>query len=215
MEGLVPQALASALQANQVLRGGLPRDYLDYMGVVHNDEVRGNMRLGRFFCLWMVLALLSPVRSRYKDRLTTLFFSCAVLRVRWSAGCAFKCQAPVLTKSKAGTMDFRGLDGLRITSEASVWTKKPAACVRFLVFCLLVVPCVVVQFLFVSGAVIVFANALVFFFSFFRAQTEDQRREAFKKKMKKHLGVVVEEALELIDAAADQMGKRWDRPLLF
>lgn len=35
--------------------------------------------------------------------------------------------------------------------------------------------------------------------------------------MKKHLGVVVEEALELIDAAADQMGKRWevDRPLLF
>lgn len=53
-----------------------------------------------------------------------------------------------------------------------------------------------------------------FFFTFFFlrflsfVQTEDQRRESFKRKMKKHLEVVVEEALELIDAAADQMGKR-------
>lgn len=177
MEGVVPQALASALQANQVLRGGLPRDYLDYMGVVHSDEVRGNMQLQRVFRLWVMLALLYPVRGRCKDRLITGFFSCAVLRVRRSASCAFKCQAPLLIKSKAGTMDFRGLDGLRITGEANVWTKKPAGWVRFLVFCLLVVPCVIVQFLFVSGAVIVFAKRLCFFSRFFvpRLRTKDAK----------------------------------------
>ncbi|CBJ30378.1 expressed unknown protein [Ectocarpus siliculosus] len=38
VEGLVPQAVASAVQANQELRSGLPRDYLEYMGVVHSDE---------------------------------------------------------------------------------------------------------------------------------------------------------------------------------
>ncbi|CAM9245303.1 unnamed protein product [Ectocarpus fasciculatus] len=38
VEGLVPQAVASAVQANQDLRSGLPRDYLEYMGVVHSDE---------------------------------------------------------------------------------------------------------------------------------------------------------------------------------
>lgn len=31
----------------------------------------------------------------------------------------------------------------------------------------------------------------------------------FKAKMRKKLGVIVEEALELLDAAADQMGKRY------
>lgn len=40
VEGLVPQAVASAIQANQGMRSGLPRDYLEYMGVVHSDEVR-------------------------------------------------------------------------------------------------------------------------------------------------------------------------------
>ena len=39
MEGLIPQAVASAIQSSQALRGGLPRDYLNYMGVVHSDEV--------------------------------------------------------------------------------------------------------------------------------------------------------------------------------
>ncbi|CAN0353752.1 unnamed protein product, partial [Laminaria digitata] len=77
VEGLVPQALASAIQSNRGLRSGLPRDYLDYMGVVHSDEA------------------------------------------------------------------------------------------------------------------------------------EDRRREAFKMRMRKHLGVIVEEALELLDAASDQMGKRY------
>ncbi|CAM9380088.1 unnamed protein product [Scytosiphon promiscuus] len=38
VEGLVPQAVASAIQANRELRSGLPRDYLDYMGAVHSDE---------------------------------------------------------------------------------------------------------------------------------------------------------------------------------
>ncbi|CAN0196904.1 unnamed protein product [Pylaiella littoralis] len=38
VEGLVPQAVASAIQANQGMRSGLPRDYLEYMGVVHSDE---------------------------------------------------------------------------------------------------------------------------------------------------------------------------------
>lgn len=37
---------------------------------------------------------------------------------------------------------------------------------------------------------------------------EDRRRELFKAQMKKKLGVIVDEALELLDAAADQMGKR-------
>lgn len=86
--------------------------------------------------------------------------------------------------------------------------KQSSGYVHFIVFCSLLVSCVVVQYFFVSGTVTVFAKSLVFFFSCFRTQSEDQRREAFKKKMKKHLGVVVEEALELIDAAADQMGKR-------
>lgn len=36
----MPQAVASAIQANRELRSGLPRDYLDYMGAVHSDEVR-------------------------------------------------------------------------------------------------------------------------------------------------------------------------------
>lgn len=36
----------------------------------------------------------------------------------------------------------------------------------------------------------------------------DQRRDRFKEQLRKHLGVVVEEALSLVDAAADQMGKR-------
>ncbi|CAN0465323.1 unnamed protein product, partial [Hapterophycus canaliculatus] len=36
----------------------------------------------------------------------------------------------------------------------------------------------------------------------------DRRRELFKAQMKKKLGVIVDEALELLDAAADQMGKR-------
>eukprot|EP00903_Cladosiphon_okamuranus_P011309 g10664.t1 len=76
VEGLVPQAVASAVQANVGLRAGLPRDYLEYMGVVHSDE-------------------------------------------------------------------------------------------------------------------------------------EDRRRELFKANMRKKLGVIVEEALELLDAAADQMGKRY------
>lgn len=44
------------------------------------------------------------------------------------------------------------------------------------------------------------------------SQSEDSRREGFKKRMRKHLGVIVEEALELIDAAADQMGKRCETP---
>lgn len=39
IEGLIPQAVASAIQSSQALRGGLPRDYLNYMGVVHSDEV--------------------------------------------------------------------------------------------------------------------------------------------------------------------------------
>ncbi|CAN0028044.1 unnamed protein product [Ascophyllum nodosum] len=40
-------------------------------------------------------------------------------------------------------------------------------------------------------------------------ETEDQRRERFKKRVREQLGVVVEEALEMLDAAADQMGKRY------
>lgn len=40
IEGLIPQAVASAIQSSQALRAGLPRDYLEYMGVVHSDEVR-------------------------------------------------------------------------------------------------------------------------------------------------------------------------------
>lgn len=63
MEGLVPQALASALQMNQVLRRGLPRDYLDYMGVVHSDEVGGNMQLERFLSLGVVGVFISCARS--------------------------------------------------------------------------------------------------------------------------------------------------------
>ena len=43
------------------------------------------------------------------------------------------------------------------------------------------------------------------------SQTEDQRRERFKKRVREQLGVVVEEALEMLDAAADQMGKRCAR----
>lgn len=39
-------------------------------------------------------------------------------------------------------------------------------------------------------------------------QTEDQRREGFRKRIQSHLGVVVQEALQLLDAASDQMGKR-------
>ncbi|CAM9789938.1 unnamed protein product, partial [Choristocarpus tenellus] len=39
IETLMPQALASASLQNLSLRQGLPRDYLDYMGIAHCDEV--------------------------------------------------------------------------------------------------------------------------------------------------------------------------------
>lgn len=39
VEELVPQAVASAIEANKGMRSGLPRDYLDYTGVVHSDKV--------------------------------------------------------------------------------------------------------------------------------------------------------------------------------
>ena len=39
VEELVPQAVASAVRTNKGLRSGLPQDYLDFMGVVHSDEV--------------------------------------------------------------------------------------------------------------------------------------------------------------------------------
>lgn len=54
VEGVVPQAVASAVQANLGLRSGLPRDYLEYMGVVHSDEV-----------LWRFLMIISWLQSSF------------------------------------------------------------------------------------------------------------------------------------------------------
>ncbi|XP_076464273.1 ribosomal oxygenase 1-like isoform X2 [Babylonia areolata] len=38
LEKLVPQALATAIEENVEFRSGLPRDYLNYMGIVHQDK---------------------------------------------------------------------------------------------------------------------------------------------------------------------------------
>ena len=64
VEGLVPQALASAIQSNRGLRAGLPRDYLDYMGVVHSDEVLVRNSSIRFYLLILSSLMIVVVRQR-------------------------------------------------------------------------------------------------------------------------------------------------------
>lgn len=77
VEGLVPQAVASAVQANRDLRSGLPRDYLDYMGAVHSDEVKGRDRGGgREKERAVLLLLLSFVFDYHKGSLANKSVKC-------------------------------------------------------------------------------------------------------------------------------------------